>query len=89
MNYWVYPQDAAKVGPTYGKTPEMIEFFNRIYGYDYPPWEDATTGYSELTPVGGLTFRRPDKELLTFEVDSNGDVIRIKRNNNYLFPREK
>ena len=60
-----------------------------IYGYDYPPWEDATTGYSELTPVGGLTFRRPDKELLTFEVDSNGDVIRIKRNNNYLFPREK
>jgi hypothetical protein len=60
-----------------------------MYGYDYPPWEDATTGYSELTPVDGLTFRRPDKELLTFEVDSKGDVIRIKRNNNYLFPRKK
>lgn len=60
-----------------------------IYGYDYPPWADASTGYSHLTPVEGSTFRRPNKELLTFELDSNGDVIRIKRNNNYLFPKEE
>ncbi len=60
-----------------------------IYGYDYPPWDNASTGYSKLTPVAGPTFRRPNKELLTFEVDENGDVFRIKRNNNYLFPKEK
>ncbi len=60
-----------------------------IYGYDYPPWDNASTGYSELTPLEGTTFRRPNKELLTFELDENGDVIRIKRNNNYLFPKEK
>ncbi len=29
VNYWVYPQDEAKALPTYGKTPKMIEFFNR------------------------------------------------------------
>jgi hypothetical protein len=60
-----------------------------IYGYDYPPWEDASTGYTELTPVEGSTFRRSDNEVVTFELDSNGDVIRIKRNNNYLYPKEK
>jgi CubicO group peptidase (beta-lactamase class C family) len=59
-----------------------------VYAYDYPPWDDASTGYSRLTPVEGTTFRRPNKELLTFELDENGDVVRIKRNNNYLFPKE-
>ena len=60
-----------------------------IYGYDYPPWDNASTGYSRLTPVEGSTFRRPNKELVTFELDDDGDVVRIKRNNNYLFPKEQ
>ena len=60
-----------------------------MYGYDYPPWEDASTGYTRLTPVDGATFRRPSNELVTFELDEEGDVIRIKRNNNYVFPKEK
>jgi len=60
-----------------------------MYGYDYPPWDNASTGYTQLTPVEGSTFRRPNKELVTFELDENGDVVRIKRNNNYLFPKEK
>lgn len=60
-----------------------------IYGFDYPPWEDAATGYSRLTPVEGSTFRQPNNAMLTFELDSNGDVVRIKRNNNYLFPTEQ
>ena len=58
-----------------------------IYGYDYPLWDNASTGYSKLTPLEGTTFKRPNKELLTFELDEKGDVIRIKRNNNYLFPK--
>lgn len=60
-----------------------------IYGYDSPPWDDASTGYTHLTPVEGSTFRRPDNELVTFELDGNGDVIRMKRDNNYLFPIQK
>ena len=60
-----------------------------VYGYDYPPWENASTGYERLTPVEGTTFRRPNKDLVTFELDDAGNVVRVKRNNNYLFPKEK
>ena len=60
-----------------------------MYGYDYPPWDNAATGYTRLTPVEGSTFRRPNNELVSFELDEDGDVIRIKRNNNYLFPKEE
>jgi len=38
VNSWVYQKDARKAVPTYGKTPKMIEFFNRTFGYDYP-WQ--------------------------------------------------
>jgi aminopeptidase N len=49
VNYWVYPQDEKKAIPTYGKTPKMIEFFNRIFGYDYP-WQK----YDQVSvPSGG------------------------------------
>ena len=49
VNYWVYPQDEDKARPTYGKTPRMIAFFNRIFGYDYP-WQK----YDQISvPLGG------------------------------------
>jgi hypothetical protein len=49
VDYWVYPQDVKKVSATYGKTPKMIEFFNRIFGYDYP-WQK----YDQISvPSGG------------------------------------
>jgi CubicO group peptidase (beta-lactamase class C family) len=60
-----------------------------MYGYDYPPYDDATSGYTTLTPVEGTTFRRPNNDLVIFELDENGTVVRIKRNNNYLFPKEQ
>jgi CubicO group peptidase (beta-lactamase class C family) len=60
-----------------------------MYGYDYPPWENASTGYTPLTPVEGTTFRRPNNDPVTFELDDEGNVVRVKRNNNYLFPKEK
>jgi CubicO group peptidase (beta-lactamase class C family) len=60
-----------------------------MYGYDYPPYDDASYGYTTLAPVEGSTFRRPNKDLVIFELDENGDVVRIKRNNNYLFPNEE
>jgi aminopeptidase N len=49
VNYWVYPRDEKKAFPTYGQTPKMIEFFNKIYGYDYP-WQK----YDQVSvPSGG------------------------------------
>jgi len=49
VNYWVYPGDEAKARSTYGKTPEMIAFFNEIFGYDYP-WQK----YDQISvPLGG------------------------------------
>jgi aminopeptidase N len=62
VNYWVYPQDAAKAAATYGKTPRMIEFFNGLYGYDYP-WQKydqvsvASGGGAESTSATAMTHR--------------------------------
>jgi len=62
INYWVYPKDAAKAVPTYGKTPKMMEFFNRIYGYDYP-WQKydqisvPSGGGAESTSATAMTHR--------------------------------
>jgi CubicO group peptidase (beta-lactamase class C family) len=59
-----------------------------IYDYYYPPYDNAASGYSRLTPVEGTTFRMPDNELLTFELDENGNVVRIKRRSDYIFPKK-
>jgi aminopeptidase N len=49
VNYWVYPRDEAKARPTYGKTPEMIAFFNETFDFDYP-WQK----YDQVSvPLGG------------------------------------
>ncbi len=62
VNYWVYPKDAQKVAPTYGKTPEMVEFFNRTFGYDYP-WQKydqisvPSGGGAESTSATAMTHR--------------------------------
>jgi aminopeptidase N len=38
VNYWVYPKHEQDAKRSFAKTPYIIDFFNRIYGYDYP-WE--------------------------------------------------
>ncbi|EON79075.1 aminopeptidase [Lunatimonas lonarensis] len=38
VNYWVYPRHEQDAKRSFAKTPYIIDFFNRIYGYDYP-WE--------------------------------------------------
>ncbi|MGB7296849.1 MAG: M1 family aminopeptidase [Candidatus Aminicenantales bacterium] len=71
VNYWVFPQDELKVGPTYGQTPKMIEFFNRIFGYDYP-WQKydqisvPSGGGAESTSATAMTRR--------IMVDERGEV---------------
>lgn len=56
------------------------------YAYDVPPHDDATSGFTTLEPVEGTTFRMPDLELVTFELDAERRVVRIKRRNDYIFP---
>ena len=36
ISYWVYPKHTADVERTFGKTREVIDFFNREFGYPYP-----------------------------------------------------
>lgn len=38
INYWVYHSMADRVERVFGKTPYMIDFFNKTYNYKYP-WE--------------------------------------------------
>ena len=49
INYWVYPQHEQDALRSYKNTPKMMEFFNRIYGYEYP-W----VKYDQVScPLGG------------------------------------
>jgi aminopeptidase N len=36
VNYWVYEDSVENASWIFRKTPYMIEFFNNIYGYEYP-----------------------------------------------------
>ena len=36
VNYWVYPQDVENAHRSFHKTPEILAFFNKEYGFDYP-----------------------------------------------------
>ncbi|MFC1724786.1 M1 family metallopeptidase [candidate division KSB1 bacterium] len=36
VNYWVYQKDEEDARRIFKKTPYMINFFNKIYGYEYP-----------------------------------------------------
>jgi len=62
VSYWVYPNDAAKVRPTYGQTPKMIEFFNKVFDYEYP-WRKydqvsvPSGGGAESTSATAMTHR--------------------------------
>ena len=38
VNYWVYPSHEEDAKRSFAKTPYMIDFFNKLYGYEYP-WE--------------------------------------------------
>jgi aminopeptidase N len=36
INYWVYPQHEPHARVSFRNTTKMMEYFNRIFGYDYP-----------------------------------------------------
>jgi CubicO group peptidase (beta-lactamase class C family) len=57
-----------------------------LYSYSYPPDEDADSGITPLTHVEGTTFKRPDGELVVFELGEDGTVKRLKKRYEYFFP---
>ncbi len=36
VNYWVYPKDLEDARWIFAKTPAMIDFYNRLFKYEYP-----------------------------------------------------
>ncbi len=73
VNYYVEPQFAPYAKQTFGKTPEMIEFFSKKLGVDYP-WSkysqvcarDYVSGAMENTTatLHGDFVQRDDREYL-------------------------
>ncbi len=47
LRYWVYPKDTDDAMRSFVKTPEIIEFFEREYGVDFP-WKK----YDQITVPG-------------------------------------
>ncbi len=49
VNYWVYPQHRDNARLVFGRTPKVLSYFERIYGYAYP-WDK----YDQIVvPFGG------------------------------------
>ncbi|MBZ0112397.1 MAG: beta-lactamase family protein [Thermoanaerobaculia bacterium] len=57
-----------------------------VYEYDYPPGDDPMSSLTHLIPVGGDAFRMPDGDPFIFEFDAEGQVERIQRRSDYIFP---
>ena len=36
INYWVYPENQKEARRSFGKTPDMMKYFNDVTGVDYP-----------------------------------------------------
>jgi len=47
INYWVYKSMADDVERVFGKTPYMIDFYNRLFNYKYPwaKYDQVISGY--------------------------------------------
>ncbi len=47
VNYWVYPSMADDVERVFGKTPYMIDFYNKVYNYPFPwdKYDQVISGY--------------------------------------------
>jgi len=50
IDYWVYKKDAKDVPSTFPRSPEIIQFLGKEYGYDYP-W--AKYDQATIAGIGG------------------------------------
>lgn len=68
VNYWVFPQDSASALTAFGRTPEIIEFFNELFNFEYP-W--AKCDQVMIPPMGGAA------ESTTATLYSNGLIVNL------------
>lgn len=72
---------------------EVLIFENKLMmnGYSFPPEDDPAGEMVELVPEGEHTFRMSGQngngELVVFEMDGQGKVIRVKTGENYIYPK--
>ncbi len=57
-----------------------------FYEHNYPPEDDPGNGITRLEPVAENTFRMSDGELVVFELNENGEVERVRRRYDYIYP---
>ena len=59
-----------------------------VYESDYPPADQPTDGLMRLQPVTANTFRMDDGEMMVFELGDDGEVWRVRRRYDYIYPLE-
>jgi CubicO group peptidase (beta-lactamase class C family) len=61
-----------------------------MYDHSYPPEENPVNALVTLLPEGPRVFRQDAEdgngELVTFEVDAKGKVVRVKTGENFVYP---
>ncbi len=61
-----------------------------MYDHSYPPEENPVNSLVTLLPEGPRIFRQDAEdgngELVTFEVDAKGKVVRVKTGENFVYP---
>lgn len=60
-----------------------------MYDQSYPPEDDPRDGLTKLEPVSENSFRMGDGELVVFETDDDGHVVRIQRRYDYIYPKKR
>lgn len=59
-----------------------------MYEHNYPPEDDPEDALTRLEPVAEHTFRMSDGELVVFELGEAGEVVRVRRRYDYIYPVE-
>jgi D-alanyl-D-alanine carboxypeptidase len=63
-----------------------------LYNYSYPPEDNPAGNLIELTPEGPGTFRMSGDdgsgELVVFELGPEGNVVRVKVEENFIYPKK-
>ena len=73
---------------------EVMIFNNKLVmnGYSFPPEENPAGEIVELTPEGENRFRKTGKngngEIVVFELDDKGKVVRVKVGENFIYPKK-
>jgi CubicO group peptidase (beta-lactamase class C family) len=79
----------------WGWESEIREYNGKLVLYDhsYPPEDNPVGDLVTLYPEGPRVFRQSgddgNGELVTFEVDAQGKVVRVKTGENYIYPALK